>query len=601
MKEERTTFSASSHNLGSSGTDEPRARLLVAGCDPEWLPDETLFSLGSRIHRLSCNALSRQTTLALFGHTRYGVEHDLTSNLAALATRSEDRWGTADELIDRTLLPFYLALQPPAAQLELRAMLHRPGIGHLKFRLGILTSRFRAHHPLKACPSCMDSDRRRFGTSYWHRAHQFPGVWLCLEHDTPLHESQVKATGVRRFDWVMPDEAELLQTITLSGPSETGRTTDLRRFAELALALVRYSVNGYLDPARLTDLYRDRALTLHGYRSFSSSTWDDLSTAYAASNLSLAKIPELAHLAHEPISAKAELQRLLRPPRSRTHPLRLLALIRWLYPDWGAFLEAYEAFESATSPPQRTESKQAATADVRAKETRAQLLMLIEEAGHSPSGAASIVGIDTATAMAWLAQTGIATRRRPKKLKAQLRASIIHELSSGADKRELAQRYALSISTITTLLRTEPGLHERWILARTAIAREQHREAWSALIRTHPATGIKAMRQTAPSSYAWLYRNDRAWLHQANTHVASARSGNNHQTDWAARDTRLSGQVQALACQLRSRSGRRLKQWQLTQALPELRAKLGQLHRLPLTRQALLAATSDPRTSDLFD
>jgi hypothetical protein len=41
-------------------------------------------------------------------------------------------------------------------------------LAHFKLRLGILTSRFRANHPLKACVVCMAADRNRFGWAYWH-------------------------------------------------------------------------------------------------------------------------------------------------------------------------------------------------------------------------------------------------------------------------------------------------------------------------------------------------------------------------------------------------------------------------------------------------
>lgn len=576
------------------------AELFRPQIDPGWLPDETLFSLCSRIHRLSCNILSSTTTRQLFGHARCGVEHDFPSNLAALALRSGERWGNTTQLVlDRTIFPFYLAFHPPEVQAELRNRLLHPGLGHLKFRLGLLTSRFGANHPLKACPDCIATDQQAHGVAYWHRSHQIPGVWVCSEHQALLQECSCKANGIRRFDWLLPDEANFVSPITGELPN-TSRDA-LAMLAVNALQLTKFSRNGHLALDVVSKTYRARALSRFGLNALRKHAWTELSESYARSNEPFVMIRELSALPHEPDAAMAELQRLLRYGRGRAHPLRHLAVIHWLFDGWSDFLNAYQNSQLAADHEPSPNHFEPAPPSERRTQEHIHLVELVTADGMAPSRAAAIIGIDTATAIAWLAQAGIASRRRPKKLQALLRASIIRALSSGADKRELSDQYALSVATITTILRTEPGLHERWKQAREAKAREQHRETWSNLLRTQAAAGIKALRHAAPMSYAWLYRNDRAWLLKTNTHVPSARRGNNHQTDWAGRDDHLAKQVRALANQLRTSEGQRLRQWQLTQALPELRAKLGQLHRLPMTRQALIAATADPRVRDLFD
>src|SRR3546814_14840989 len=66
-------------------------------------------------------------------------------------------------------------------------------VAHLKFRLGLLTSRFRANHPLKACPACMTKDLDDHQTTYWRLDHQFPGVWHC-----PVHGEDYAAKAIRR-------------------------------------------------------------------------------------------------------------------------------------------------------------------------------------------------------------------------------------------------------------------------------------------------------------------------------------------------------------------------------------------------------------------
>src|SRR3546814_4771453 len=57
----------------------------------------------------------------------------------------------------------------------------------------LLTSRFRANHPLKACPACMTKDLDDHQTTYWRLDHQFPGVWHC-----PVHGEDYAAKAIRR-------------------------------------------------------------------------------------------------------------------------------------------------------------------------------------------------------------------------------------------------------------------------------------------------------------------------------------------------------------------------------------------------------------------
>ena len=56
----------------------------------------------------------------------------------------------------------------------------------------------------------MDADLAKYGWRYWHLAHQYPGVWACAEHGTFLRESNIKATGVGRFQWHLPDKGALV-------------------------------------------------------------------------------------------------------------------------------------------------------------------------------------------------------------------------------------------------------------------------------------------------------------------------------------------------------------------------------------------------------
>lgn len=153
----------------------------------DWLPDESVFSLVSRLHLLWGHPLSSTTSSILFGHARSGVQHDLPTRLTEFSQRTQGQLGgDKDIAAERTLVRYYRCFLSAAERDHLVTSLCGPTIAHLKLRLGLLTSRFRANHPLKACPQCMAEDLEHHGTAYWHLRHQYPGVWVCLTHHALL-------------------------------------------------------------------------------------------------------------------------------------------------------------------------------------------------------------------------------------------------------------------------------------------------------------------------------------------------------------------------------------------------------------------------------
>jgi hypothetical protein len=164
-------------------------------------------------------------------------------------------------------------------------------------------------------------------------------------------------------------------------------------------------------------------------------------------------------------------------------------------------------------------------------------------------------------------------------------------LRKGIDKREVAEAGKVSLQTITTLLRTEVGLHEEWKLAGFKNAQRRNRRRWARTISKNPLSGVKAARMNEPSVYAWLYRNDRAWLAERTNEMSRVASSGGRRVDWDTRDSKLSSQVRQVALHLAEEGAvERIKLFQLYQKIPELKAKLSKLDRLPLTRAALYRA-----------
>lgn len=569
-----------------------------------WLPGETLFSLCSRHHRLWGYSLSSRSTEMMFGGKRLGTQHDFPSGLNAFASRSEGQLGSAIGIArDRTLLRFYRPFFVPQNVRSVVETMCGPSVAHLKFGLGLLTSRFRAHHPLKACTSCMRHDVEASGWAYWHLPQQFPGVWVCPVHGEALLESTVKSTGVERFLWHLPTESRL--------SAESGHLSDapleaLARLASLTTSLVeRVAPDGWLAGSLVQATLRRRLVDRGWVTSAGNIRLQEAAGEYLEHCRTLRSASELSSLPTGLEEAKVQLGRLMRPLRSGTHPLRLLVAINWLFKDADEFVAAHAGaalkVESQVAAGIGTETETSGGEDPR----RAQLLHLLG-AGESATAAASRIGIDVATAIAWAAAAGVAVGRRPKVLTPEVRHSLVRELQAGLDKVDAAGRHGVSVETVTRVLRTEVGLHDAWAAARTNRARQTAREAWLALLAQQRSLGVKLMRASNPAAYAWLYRNDRQWLreHTPSDRVAAAEPRSSS-VRWDERDEALSLAVRRALVRLsEERAGMPLRLWQIYQAVPELKPKLAALERLPLTRRVLesaLGRSGTAATQSLFD
>jgi hypothetical protein len=572
----------------SSGNEAAQASLFspTALDFLEWLPDETLFSLCSRFHRLSLHGRPTHTSQALFGHPRGGLAHDLPDRIDTFVHRTQGRLGTAESIVRaRTVLPFYLPLRPPDADANAMAALRGPGIGSLKFHLGLLTSRFRAHHPLKLCSRCMAADLDTVHIAYWHLAHQYPGVWVCPKHGCLLLESTVKSTGVGRFHWHLPDES---QPVMPTQPPHDGAGDDalltlLQEIATASIALAALPKGFHFEPHQLTRAHSAQMVKTGFARTSGRVDRRGATASLAVFLAPLHRVPELASLAVPAEKAGGQLTLLRDPARALTHPLRLIALVLWLHGSWDRFMQAYHHPETA-----REDICHLARSMPRADPRRSNFLQLVQDQQVSISRAARQVGIDVQTGMVWAASAGIASPRRPKDVSLRLRARLVADLRRGLGKREAAERHAVSVQTVTRTLHTEVGLHEAWACARLDQRRKEARRAWLRLARGNPLAGVKALRGLQPATYAWLYRNDRPWLQVQVEALPSDVRGNHSSVDWARRDADLCRSVERACAEIASETGhQRIARWQIYQRVPELKPKLQQLHRLPLTRAAI--------------
>ena len=149
---------------------------------PQPLPDESLYSLAVRYHRLAANSSYRLTSQELFGTYSRTCGSILPCCLDALSQRLGEVY-SVEELIERfTLLPLYRPFVNDAVYSAASiAMTGNYGTG-LKMSLGITASRFLKHTSFRYCVSCVREDTLNYGAAYWHRIHQAIGTCICPHH-----------------------------------------------------------------------------------------------------------------------------------------------------------------------------------------------------------------------------------------------------------------------------------------------------------------------------------------------------------------------------------------------------------------------------------
>jgi len=374
--------------------------------------------------------------------------------------------------------------------------------------------------------------------------------------------------------------------VTTTTPLHGEALQRLLKLAELAMSWAALPASS-LSHDHLGQIYRARLNERYGPAGRRAAAEN-----YRASIAPLLAADELQALPSSDAQAVQEVNRWVFAPRGSTHPLRHLALIHWLFDDWTDFISSLKDTSAAPCQP--------GSADVmpstpRSSDPRKEQVIERMREGESASRIAKDVNLAVQTVIAWGASAGIDTKKRPKQLKGDHYAEMVRELQAGRDKVAVATEFDVSVQTVTRMLRSEVGLSEAWHRARSDRARSEARSSWLSFTDQYGHFGIKHLRQLQPATYAWLYRNDRAWLAEQTLRATSART-NNSSVKWDERDHSLSQMVRRATASMAAQGRSRIRLGDLLAVVPELKAKQGALSRLPLTMQAISDALKRPAT-----
>jgi hypothetical protein len=167
---------------------------------------------------------------------------------------------TSDDLIDNhTLWPYYAAFRSKQSREISRLEMQRSG--HPYLRLGLMASRSAWPRYLRYCPTCVDQDREKFYETFWHRAHQLPGIEVCCRHAVVLQNSLVPYRHNRNRHAYPSAETSIVESHLFAEPARKEELV-LARGAEWLLSNPKV----YIDIGGLRLKYQARLADL-GYAS----------------------------------------------------------------------------------------------------------------------------------------------------------------------------------------------------------------------------------------------------------------------------------------------------------------------------------------------
>lgn len=552
-----------------------RALSMGLAYAPPWLPDELLYSWLGRLARENALGSPRDCLEQLFGSRTFIPSADLPTRLMALHSRL-GYWApfqTAEQLLEcGSLFPYHRPFLTSARCASISgSMLSGDGKG-LKTLLGRVANRFGANPALRWCALCMVDSVARYGSLYWLRKHQLPGVNCCIDHGTRL-ESILDGDPGDRQRFRMLARGGSIPTPSEASPLQL-------RFSKLSEDLLLSGLPA-VDPLHRASTYRAAALKIGishrrgrlDYRDLANGLRHRFEDFHAFDQRD-----RLLATAHNPLGWLKDL--FERPERS-VHPICHLVLIDLLFGSVRAYGAAIDEAPTMSSPANDASQITPTTPKSRAQSAEAEAAL--QDAGLSCRQVALQLGISVNTVVMLRRIRGVPISERRKALTDEQVKAVRSELIAGASPSAISSSTGLSLSTVYRLRApifhalpappTEPSKAQV----------QERRRRWEQAIAVHGSKGVRATRTAAPADYQWLYRHDRAWLTFTTQSIHRPRNPA-PRVDWSKRDAELSRRLlQHVATLRETKPPQRITASRLTRLLGEAmvrqnKARLPGLH-----------------------
>jgi transposase len=499
---------------------------------PELLSDELIYSWLGRLVAVNALGHPKKYLSQLFGTQNIVPCVDLPTHLEELHDRLgvNAPYDSIEQLIELgTLYPYHRPFLTQERHEQVHNILIRNDGKALKVLIGRVANGFGANPPLRYCPICVLEDTQTFGTPYWKRSHQLPSVKCCIKHRSELttYISPNLATDKRRI---------ILAPYVNFDSKPIAASEKQLLFAELSTCLLNSKLV-VIDPSIRKSLYVE-AITSAGFITKSSHIdYINLSQSICNNYDYFDDFIYRDRLLTSSESSLNWLRTLIQRPERASHPICHLLLIGYLFKSVEKFNEALTLLHldsEHTLNPSRSIYNSDLSLDI-----DAQTSNIIHDSSLSCRKVANILNLSVTTIVCRRRVLGLAISERRKSLTSIKVNAIKKDLLSGLSPSAIVLRQGISISTayriraqLTDTLRTQ----RVWVSNKELNSRRQQ---WLQVKSKHLEDGITAARSESPSTYAWLYKHDRAWLRKNSWKPSTQLIPKKLRIDWATRDLNL--------------------------------------------------------------
>lgn len=543
---------------------------------PDPYPDELLYSVCARYGDRMCYPSRMSLTAELFGNPNVVATLDLPSHLNRLV--SVLPYGDqqlVDNIIDRhTLLPFYAPFLNRDRACQLRTDMCDTKAVSTHMRAGIMASKITLPPSVRYCPQCVVEDRAHYGETFWHRAHQLPGVPICPIHSADLVDSTVQVRRQEsRLDYYSAERT--LEEIGTPSYCIASRNKMVWKVAKDAQWLLEQP-NLLPEVSQLRKQYL-KSLISQGHVAHSGRIRIQ-SLLPAFSSFCQPDVLELLQCSMNNKSSENWLVHLLRPLQYRAqHPIRYLLLIRFL----GSSVEEFarlccesaenHPFGSAPWPCLNPTSDHYRQSIVTQCETTYTHELLARPIGtfccecgyvYARTGPDELESdkyrFDRVVAYGEVWEERLASywQDQRKSLRAVARGLHVDPLTVKRHAIKLRLPYPRGTGNESVATHYPSQVNSREDVKAQILKIENYRAKWLNALALHPGWSTSTVGRVVPGIYAWLSKNDRAWLAAHRPGTQREALAPRMQASWAERDHVIAEAVAAAAQKIRSYPGR---------------------------------------------
>lgn len=481
---------------------------------PEMLPDEFLYSVIARYANIMRYSNLKEVHSQIFGSMNLRSVIEMPTHIDSLISNLPDgHLYTAEEIINNhTFFPYYTAFLSPERGAIIRGYMQGDGGDAIYLFSGITTYSISKTLFLKYCPICITEDIKNYGTSYWHRVHQLPGVEICPQHQVFLIDSWIQTTNKKTLHaYYCAPENNRDNVVKANLKNREDR--HLFKIAQDSKWLLDNPTGGN----NALELYQ-KIRELLKYRGWIKSGGkkiyiNDLRGEFIR-YYSPAFLKGLECYPNDD-SHSTWLERLVRKPRVSQHPLRYLLLLHFLGVSVADFMNNCFSIGDdqavVFSPCINKASDHFGQLTARLQENsrymekdRQYFLCPLCGLSYTKGGKSQKTKV---VDFGWLWKERLASIANDPNLSIRKMARLM-----GADS-ETINKYR-HILGITICRETDEVNLEKKKLKEDAAETMQknYRLLWKGLHEKHPDKSKTELRRLLPGVYIWLYRNDRNWL-----------------------------------------------------------------------------------------